>query len=57
MSEKFPIILKDDVMTVRKCPSYGDHSHYVFMCLSYCPDFKGIHDSCVICSYGEKNDK
>ena len=48
---KFPIVLKDDIMTVWHCPSYGDFDHYVFMCLSYCNDFKGIADGSVICNY------
>ena len=38
-------------MTIRHCPKYKVHDHYVFTCLSTCEDFQGIVDGTVICNY------
>ena len=54
---KFPIDRTYHSMTIQKCPRFGVFDHYVFMCLSECEHFKGIHDGCVICGYGEKERK
>ena len=53
---KYPINRKNDMgnsMTIRHCPKYKVHNHYVFTCLSTCEDFEGIVEGVVICNYNK----
>jgi hypothetical protein len=51
MSNRYTIDRKYTSMTIRHCPKYNVHDHYVFTCLSSCEDFEGIVEGAVICNY------
>ena len=51
MSNRYTIDRKYTSMTIRHCPKYNVHDHYVFTCLSTCDDFEGIVEGAVICNY------
>ena len=51
MAEKFPINRTYHTMMIERCPYTKAKDHLVFLCLSNCNHFEGIHDNCVICNY------